>query len=178
MAELKLDFPSMSGASDTRDSWDAPQAEGAQSAAQKLYPAMGETPEAFDSANFDQKQWSPAERAEVDRVISFLRDIDPSGSKFGRQWAREAGDAEGNRLGDSRIHVAAVARAAKKADDLISARFGPPQDGEKRLSFNMGTISRSEKMALQAEIEGFLNHELMRADAEYIQRAKRSLSKA
>ena len=176
MAELKLDFPSMSGEIATRDSWqDAPVDE--QSKAQTMYPAMNETAESFDAANFDQKQWSQQERADVSRALEFLKDVDPDGSKFGKQWNREAGDPNGNYLGNSRLHVQAVARAAKKADDLISARFGPPQDGEKRLSFAMGQISRSEKMALQAEIEGFLNHELMRADAEYIARSKRSLQK-
>jgi hypothetical protein len=177
MAELKLDFPSMTGSDTRADNWDAPATDGEPTAAQKMYGSMNETAETFDAANFDQKAWSAQERADVARATSFLKDIDPDGSKFGKNWNREAGDPNGNYLGNSRLHVQAVARAAKKADDLISARFGPPQDGEKRLSFAMGQISRSEKMALQAEIEGFLNHELMRADAEYIARSKRSLQK-
>jgi hypothetical protein len=139
---------------------------------------MGETAEAFDSGNFDQTAWSPQERADVSRALEFLKDVDPDGSKFGKNWNREAGDPGGNRLGNSKLHVLAVARAAKRADDLIAARFGPPKDGDpKRLSFAMGQISRSERMEMLREIEGFLRHEIMTADAEYIQRSKRSLQK-
>jgi hypothetical protein len=174
MAELKLDFPSMGDASGTRDNWDAPEADG-QSAAQAMYPSMGESAEAFDAANFDQTAWSAADRAEVQRAREFLKDVDPDGSKFGKAWNREAGDPGGNRLGNSRLHVQAVARAAKRTDDLINTRFGPPRDGEKRLNFNMPNITRSERLALQREIEGYLRQELMKADAQYIQRSKRSL---
>jgi hypothetical protein len=175
-AELKLDFSKSMGGSEYRsDSWDQPAADGESTAAQKLYPAMGETAETFDAANFDQSSWSAQERVEVQRAREFLKDVDPDGSKFGKSWNREAGDPGGNRLGNSKLHVQAVSRAAKRADDLISTRFGPPRDGQKRLSFNMPNITRSERLALQREIEGFLHAELMAADAQYIQRSKRSL---
>ena len=173
MAELSLNFPSMSGASDTGQRDGAPEAEGQKT--ESMYPSMGETAEAFDAANFDQSSWSTQDRVEVQRAREFLKDVDPDGSKFGKSWNREAGDPGGNRLGNSRLHVQAVARAAKRADDLINTRFGPPQDGQKRLSFNMPQITRSERLALQREIEGFLHAELMAADAQYIQRSKRAL---
>jgi hypothetical protein len=145
-------------------------------AAESMFGVMGQTHADFDAANFDHKSWSREERAAVQGAVAFLKDVDPDGSKFGKHWSREAGDQGGNYFGNSKVHVMAVARAAQRAAQLLNDRFGPPPDGEKRLNFNMPNVTRSQKLALQREIEGFLNAELMKADSEYIRRAGRSIT--
>lgn len=173
MADLKLDFTSMDGSENQQQDAGPEESQGAE-----MYPNMTESASDFDASNFDHASWSPEDHASLAAAVEFLKLIDPTGEKFGRQWAREAGDAGGNRLGDSRLHVLALARASKRADALIADYFGAKQDGEgARLSFNMPGLSSSQREALKREIEGIVHSELMSADAQYIGRAKRSLSK-
>jgi hypothetical protein len=140
------------------------------------YDTMGDGDSAeFEKVNFGQSSWPPEARGAVKVANEFLTFVDPDKSLFGEAWSKDLG--AGQRRGDSAIHIAAVARAAEKAERLMSQRLGLSRDDDgPRLTYSSMPLTDGQRRGLVRECRDILSRELMGADVEFIRHSKRGIT--
>jgi hypothetical protein len=141
----------------------------------------GETQESFVAADTDMGKWSRDERIAVGEAKEFLGVLKEHYSgdeakRFDAMLSTQVDD-QGHTLGDSRIFVQAVSRAARQVEAMVRKRAGMDQEGDgPKLKFNMPiATSHEQRIALQREARTILDKELMAARSEFIRRSGRSL---
>ena len=140
----------------------------------------GETPESFVKSDTDYGSWPAEDRTEAgaaQEYIKMLKETFPGdeAQRLNAMLATQVDEA-GHGLGDSRIFVKAVSRAAKQFEDLLRKRVGGErEDGGPQLKFNMPVTSHADRLALQREARTILDKELLNARSEFIRRSGRSL---
>lgn len=141
----------------------------------------GETTESFVADDTNPGKWSRDERGAVGEAKEFLGALKETytgdeAKRFDGMLSTQVDDA-GHCLGDSRLFVQAVSRAAKQFNELVRKREGREQEGGgKMIKFNMPVAtSHEQRIALQREARTILDKELMAARSEFIRRSGRSL---
>ncbi len=129
----------------------------------------------FEKENFGQSAWPSEVRAAAKVANEFLTFVDPDKSLFGETWDKDLGG--GKKRGDSAIHIAAVARAAEKAERLMHQRLGLSRDADNpRLNYSSMPLTDGQRRGLVRECRDILSRELMGADADFIRHSKRGIS--
>jgi hypothetical protein len=141
----------------------------------------GETSESFLADDTNTARWSRDERSAVGEAKDFLGVLRETYTpeevkKFDGMLSTQVDDA-GHCLGDSRIFVKAVSRAARQVEQMVRKRAGIDQEGGgPKLKFNMPVAtSHDQRLALQREARTILDKEIMAARSEFIRRSGRSL---
>lgn len=140
----------------------------------------GETTESFVADDSDPGKWTHEDHAEASTAKEFLGLLKGT---YGEKELKNLNgmlstpiDDEGHGLGDSRLFIKAVARAARQFDDVFRKRTGGEQEGgAPMLKFNMPMAGHNERVAIQREAQTILERELMPARSEFIRRSGRSL---
>ena len=140
----------------------------------------GETTESFVADDTDSGKWTPEDRTEAGTAKEFLgllkNTYDEKELKNLNGMLSTKVDDEGHGLGDSRLFIKAVARAARQFDEVLRKRIGGSrEDGQAQIHYNMPLTGHNERVAIQREAQAILDRELMAARSEFIRRSGRSL---
>ena len=140
-----------------------------------------ESPADFVKSDTDYGSWPAEDRKEAGSAKEWIDMLKASlpgdeAQRLNAMFATQVTE-EGHGLGDSRIFVKAVSRAAKQFETYLKKRTGAEgEDGKPpAIRYNMPITTPAERLAIQREARNFLDRELLAARSEFIRRSGRSL---